>query len=56
MWCLIKHVEVEEKYKGPRFDGEITAEFMKETLDWFRDQKLLHKKYAFKACIQDQSV
>lgn len=42
------HAEVEEKYKGPRLDGAISAEFMQELTKWFRDQKLLHKKYAFK--------
>lgn len=40
--------EVEEKYDGPRVDGEISAEFMKELMQYLKDQKRLHKKYAFK--------
>ncbi|KAL5474836.1 hypothetical protein EMCRGX_G026856 [Ephydatia muelleri] len=45
------HVEsmtVESDYSGPRFDGDITAEFMEDLVTCFRDQKRLHKKYAFK--------
>ena len=44
--------EVEEKYAGPRLDGEITAEFMSELLQYLKDQKRLHKKYAFKVHTQ----
>lgn len=41
-------LEVEAKYDGPRLDGDITAEFMEELLQSFKDQKCLHRKYAFK--------
>ncbi len=39
---------VDSGYAGPRLDGEITAGFMSELLDWMRNQKILHRKYAFK--------
>ena len=39
---------VERDYDGPRFDGEITCEFMRELLLWFKEQKKLHKKFAYK--------
>ncbi len=47
---VVMVTEVEEKYAGPRLDGEITAEFMNELLQYLKDQKRLHKKYAFKVC------
>jgi serine/threonine-protein phosphatase 5 len=38
---------VEESYEGPRIDDDagVTVEFVTELLDWFRDQKKLHRKY-----------
>ncbi|XP_065845357.1 serine/threonine-protein phosphatase 5-like [Oscarella lobularis] len=45
---VVEDIDVEEKYEGPRFDEEITADFMVSLLTWQRDQKTLHKKYAYK--------
>lgn len=40
---------VEESYSGPRWDeGELTAEFMDSLLEWLKDEKRLHRKYAYK--------
>ena len=41
--------KVESDYKGPQFNekNEITQEFVCQLLDHFRDQKTLHKKYAY---------
>ena len=39
---------VEYSYQGPRLDGDITAEFMQDLLQWFKEEKKLHKKYAYK--------
>lgn len=40
---------VEESYSGPRWDeGELTAEFMNNLLDWLKEEKRLHRKYAYK--------
>jgi serine/threonine-protein phosphatase 5 len=41
--------KVESDYKGPNLNekNEITQEFVSQLLDHFRDQKILHKKYAY---------
>jgi len=39
---------VEVSYSGPRLDGDISEEFMRDVLQYFKDQKKLHKKYAYK--------
>ena len=40
---------VEETYEGPRWEeGEIAVEFMTGLLDWLKDEKKLHRKYAYK--------
>eukprot|EP01147_Barroeca_monosierra_P000596 gene595-3910_t len=44
--------EVKDSYTGPRLDGDITPEFMKELMDHFKDQKKLHPKYAMKILLQ----
>ncbi|KAI6661075.1 Serine/threonine-protein phosphatase 5 [Oopsacas minuta] len=43
---------VEDSYDGPRLEGDITADFMQQLIDRFRDQKLLHKRYAYKILIE----
>ena len=49
-------VEVDDDYKGPRLDGLITPEFMSDLLKWFKDQKILHKKYAFKILLEVKEI
>ena len=40
---------VEDDYDGPRLsEGGITKEFVEELIERFRDQKKIHKKYAYK--------
>ena len=40
---------IEEEYTGPKLDnGKVTEEFMKELLEWYREEKKLHRKYAYK--------
>ena len=44
----VSTMTVEDSYAGPRLDdGEVTLEFMKKLLVWFKQQKVLHKKYAY---------
>lgn len=43
-WCAA----VDGSYAGPRLEEEISAEFMVALLDWLKDQKILHRKYAYK--------
>ena len=40
---------MEETYEGPRWEeGEMAVEFMTGLLDWLKDEKKLHRKYAYK--------
>ena len=44
---------VSPDYEGPRFDGERpTVEFLDELRAWFRDQKLIAPKYAYKIALE----
>ena len=49
-------LEVEDDYKGPRLDGTITLDFMTDLLEWFKCQKILHKKYAYKIILQVKEI
>ena len=40
-------LEIEPSYDGPSFEGNVTPEFMKELVETFRNQKKLHKKFAY---------
>lgn len=40
---------VEDDYDGPRLSEDgITKDFVEELIERFRDQKKIHKKYAYK--------
>lgn len=41
---------MEDDYAGPKLNGEgnVTIDFMKDLLKHFKDQKRLHKRYAYK--------
>lgn len=40
---------VEDDYDGPRLSEDgVTKEFVEELIERFRDQKKIHKKYAYK--------
>uniref|UniRef100_A0A0G4FFZ0 Serine/threonine-protein phosphatase n=1 Tax=Chromera velia CCMP2878 TaxID=1169474 RepID=A0A0G4FFZ0_9ALVE len=44
----VDHITVAESYDGPRYQrGESGAEFLKELLAWMKEQKTLHKRYAY---------
>lgn len=44
--------EVGSDYTGPRLkDGQVTLEFVREMLEHFKNQKLIHKKYVFQIII-----
>lgn len=57
--CFCKHVlfkcsvaffsVVEDTYYGPRLEenGNVSVEFMDSLMLWYKEQKTLHKKYAF---------
>lgn len=40
---------IEDDYDGPTLEnGQVTLEFMKDLMKHYKDQKKLHKKYAYK--------
>ncbi|ROL43092.1 Serine/threonine-protein phosphatase 5 [Anabarilius grahami] len=44
----IENMTIEDDYTGPKLeDGKVTLKFMKELMDWFKDQKKLHRKFAY---------
>jgi PPP5 TPR repeat region len=37
---------VEDSYTGPRLiDGKVTSDFMQQLIPYFKEQKVLHRKY-----------
>ncbi|KAM7503006.1 hypothetical protein LguiB_001910 [Lonicera macranthoides] len=50
-------IEVEPHYAGARIEGEVvTLEFVKKMLDDFKNQKCLHKRYAFQIVLQTMEM
>lgn len=50
MYQSLESISIEDDYTGPKLanDETVTLEFMKELMQWYKDQKKLHKKYAYK--------
>lgn len=50
MYQSLESISIEDDYTGPKLQDETTVslEFMKELMQWYKDQKKLHKKYAYK--------
>jgi serine/threonine-protein phosphatase 5 len=50
MYQSLESISIEDDYNGPKLENEetVTLEFMKELMQWYKDQKKLHKKYAYK--------
>lgn len=50
MYQSLESISIEDDYTGPKLqdDTTVTPEFMKELMQWYKDQKKLHKKYAYK--------
>jgi len=51
-------IVVEESYGGPRLEGEkrVTLEFVTKLIECFKQQKGLHRKYAFEILLQAKQV
>lgn len=48
---------IEDDYAGPKLEnGKVTLAFMKEMMDWFKDQKKLHRKCAYQVNVILYSV
>ena len=50
MYQSLESISIEDDYSGPKLSNEdtVTLDFMKELMQWYKDQKKLHKKYAYK--------
>lgn len=45
---LIHTPAIEDEYSGPKLeDGKVTISFMKDLMQWYKDQKKLHRKCAY---------
>lgn len=42
-------IEIEDDYDGPKLeDGKVTLKFMEELIEYYKNQKKLHRKFAYK--------
>lgn len=50
MYQSLESISIEDDYNGPKLENDttVTLEFMKELMQWYKDQKKLHKRYAYK--------
>lgn len=45
---LVHAPAIEDEYSGPKLeDGKVTITFMKELMQWYKEQKKLHRKCAY---------
>ena len=52
-----RSMEVEEGYEGPRCpESGVTAEFVREMVAWFADQKMLHRRYIYQLLEASEEV
>ncbi|XP_056845205.1 serine/threonine-protein phosphatase 5 [Raphanus sativus] len=50
-------IEVEPQYSGARIEGEeVTLDFVKQMLEDFKNQKTLHKRYAYQIVLQTRKI
>ncbi|CAB0031866.1 unnamed protein product [Trichogramma brassicae] len=50
-------MSIEDEYTGPKLeDDKVTLKFMKDLLEWYKDQKKLHRKYAYKILIDVKAL
>ncbi|RVW98662.1 Serine/threonine-protein phosphatase 5 [Vitis vinifera] len=51
------NLDVEPQYSGARIEGDVvTLDFVKRMLDDFKNQKCLHKRYAFQIVLQTREM
>uniref|UniRef100_A0A1J3HMB1 Serine/threonine-protein phosphatase 5 n=1 Tax=Noccaea caerulescens TaxID=107243 RepID=A0A1J3HMB1_NOCCA len=50
-------IEVEPQYSGARIEGEdVTLDFIKKMMEDFKEQKTLHKRYAYQIVLQTRQI
>nr|XP_014343894.1 PREDICTED: protein PPP5D1 [Latimeria chalumnae] len=53
----IESMMIEDEYTGPKMeDGKVTLQFMKSLMQWFKDQKKLHRKCAYQILVQVKEI
>ncbi|NXN20917.1 PPP5 phosphatase, partial [Nycticryphes semicollaris] len=53
----IESMTIEDEYSGPKLDGgKVTLDFMKELMQWYKEQKKLHRKCAYQILVQVKEV
>ncbi|XP_065715566.2 serine/threonine-protein phosphatase 5 isoform X1 [Patagioenas fasciata] len=53
----IESMTIEDEYSGPKLeDGKVTLTFMTELMQWYRQQKKLHRKCAYQILVQVKEV
>ncbi|KAM6549832.1 hypothetical protein CsatB_021508 [Cannabis sativa] len=53
----VNDLDVEPQYSGARIEGDtITMEFVKKMMEDFKNQKCLHKRYAFQIVLQTREM
>ncbi|KAJ0790794.1 Serine/threonine-protein phosphatase 5 [Helianthus annuus] len=53
----LRTIDVEPQYAGARIEGDVvTLEFVKKMMDDFKNQKMLHKRYAFEIVLRTREI
>ncbi|XP_025909196.1 serine/threonine-protein phosphatase 5, partial [Nothoprocta perdicaria] len=53
----IESMTIEDEYSGPKLeDGRVTLPFMKDLMQWYKEQKKLHRKCAYQILVQVKEV
>uniref|UniRef100_A0A8C2SX94 Serine/threonine-protein phosphatase n=1 Tax=Coturnix japonica TaxID=93934 RepID=A0A8C2SX94_COTJA len=53
----IESMTIEDEYSGPKLEGgKVTLSFMQELMQWYKDQKKLHRKCAYQILVQVKEV
>ncbi|KAL1332270.1 serine/threonine-protein phosphatase 5 isoform X1 [Arachis ipaensis] len=56
-WWSGRNTDVEAQYSGARIEGDVvTLEFVKKMMDDFKNQKCLHKRYAYQIVLQTREL
>lgn len=53
---FVSSAEIEDSYSGPVLeDGQITLDFIEELMECYKNQKKIHKKYAYRILLDVKS-
>ncbi|NXR09888.1 PPP5 phosphatase, partial [Semnornis frantzii] len=53
----IEGMTIEDEYSGPKLEGgKVTLAFMQDLMEWYKEQKKLHRKCAYQILVQVKEV